>query len=111
MGAVCLYGYYGAAAAGGCHPSTPLGYFSAAAPPFFAAHGDHDSHTPVDQSRRFAQALREVLRQPVVYAELPRAQHAFDLFDSVRFEAVVKGFEAFATRLCSARTVPHALRR
>jgi hypothetical protein len=32
----------------------------------------------------------------VVYAELPGAQHAFDLFHSLRFEAVVDGIEAFA---------------
>jgi hypothetical protein len=32
----------------------------------------------------------------VVYAELPGAQHAFDLFHSLRFEAVVDAIEAFA---------------
>jgi hypothetical protein len=32
----------------------------------------------------------------VVYAELPGAQHAFDLFHSVRFDAVVNAVEAFA---------------
>jgi hypothetical protein len=33
---------------------------------------------------------------PVVYAELPGAQHTFDLFGSLRFETVVDGIEAFA---------------
>jgi hypothetical protein len=33
---------------------------------------------------------------PVVYAELPGAQHAFDPFHSIRFETVVEAIEAFA---------------
>ena len=31
----------------------------------------------------------------MVYAELPGAQHGFDLFGSIRFETVVDGIEAF----------------
>lgn len=34
---------------------------------------------------------------PVAYAELPGAQHSFDLLSSIRFEAVIDGIEAFAT--------------
>ncbi len=33
---------------------------------------------------------------PVVYAELPGAQHTFDLFHSLRFETVVDAIEGFA---------------
>ena len=32
---------------------------------------------------------------PVVYVELPGAQHSFDLLSSIRLEAVVDGIEAF----------------
>jgi hypothetical protein len=32
---------------------------------------------------------------PVVYAELPGAQHGFDLIHSIRFETVVDGIKAF----------------
>jgi acetyl esterase/lipase len=64
--------------------------------PFFIAHGDHDTVVPVDNARRFADTLRGVSTNPVVYAELPGAQHAFDLFHSLRFETVVDGVEAFA---------------
>ena len=39
---------------------------------------------PVEQARSFASMLRGASDHPVVYAELPRAQHAFDLFSSVR---------------------------
>jgi acetyl esterase/lipase len=39
---------------------------------------------PVEQARNFTARLREVSRNPVVYAELPFAQHAFDIFGSAR---------------------------
>jgi hypothetical protein len=35
--------------------------------------------------------------RPVAYAELPGGQHTFDLFHSIRFEAVVDAIDAFAT--------------
>ena len=54
------------------------------APPFFVLHGRNDSLIPVEQARAFSKRLRDVSRQPVAYAELPFAQHAFDIFGSVR---------------------------
>jgi acetyl esterase/lipase len=54
------------------------------APPFFVIHGTNDSLVPVEQARSFVAMLRAVSRQPVVYAELPGAQHAFEVFDSAR---------------------------
>ncbi len=50
------------------------------APPFFILHGQDDSMTPVREGRQFATALREVSTSPVVYAEIPHAQHAFDFY-------------------------------
>jgi acetyl esterase/lipase len=52
------------------------------APPFFVLHGEDDSIIPVREGRAFAEALEEVSEQPVVYAEIPHAQHAFDFFGS-----------------------------
>lgn len=72
------------------------------APPVLVVHGDHDSVVPVDDARRFAERLREVSEQPVVYVELPGGQHGFDLFYSPRFEAVIAGVEAFAVRAFAA---------
>jgi dipeptidyl aminopeptidase/acylaminoacyl peptidase len=60
------------------------------------AHGDKDTLVLVEDARRFVQRLRRTSSNPVVYAELPGGQHTFDLFDSLRFEAVVSGIEAFA---------------
>ncbi len=50
------------------------------APPFFILHGQDDSIIPVPEGREFAAALREVSTSPVVYAEIPHAQHAFDFY-------------------------------
>jgi len=47
-------------------------------------------------ARRFVDELRGVSANPVVYAELPGAQHSFDLFHSLRFDRVVDAAEAFA---------------
>ena len=40
---------------------------------------------------------------PVVYAELPGGHHTFDLFHSIRFEAVVDGVEAFSAWVRSGK--------
>lgn len=66
------------------------------APPFFVAHGDQDTYVPVTEARRFVERLRATSDSPVVYAELPGGQHSFDLWRSLRFEAVVDGVQAFA---------------
>ncbi|MFI6585205.1 alpha/beta hydrolase [Embleya sp. NPDC050493] len=96
--AVCLNGYYGNYYGQG-PDSSPLAYVGPDAPPFFIAHGDHDTVVPVATARRFAEALREASANPVVYAELPGAQHAFDLFHSFRFEHVVDAVESFAAHI------------
>ncbi|MDR3663226.1 MAG: alpha/beta hydrolase [Mycobacterium sp.] len=54
------------------------------APPFFVLHGTDDTLIPVQEGREFAAALREKSPAPVAYAEIPHAQHAFDIFGSAR---------------------------
>jgi acetyl esterase/lipase len=95
-GVVCLYGWYGNVGAGEGVASSPYDVLHADAPPFFVTHGDKDPLVHVDAARQFVRRLREASRRPVVYAELPGAHHSFDLFHSIRFEAVVDGVEAFA---------------
>jgi acetyl esterase/lipase len=95
-GAICLYGYYGPLDTNERPPSSPLEYVGPGAPPFFVAHGDQDMNVPVEDARLFVEKLRSTSSSPVVYAELPGAQHSFDLFHSLRFEAVVDAIEAFA---------------
>jgi acetyl esterase/lipase len=102
--AICLYGYYGGLDAGGRLASSPQAYVRPDAPPFFVAHGDQDTIVLVQDARRFVERLRSVSKNPVVYAELPGAQHGFGLFHSIRFETVIDAIEAFAAwvRSCDA---------
>jgi acetyl esterase/lipase len=65
------------------------------APPFFVLHGTNDSLVPVEQARTFVDELRKESNQPVVYAELPGAQHAFEIFPSVRAHASAYAVERF----------------
>ena len=64
--------------------ASPIARVHSHAPPTFVIHGTNDTLVPVDQARRFVDRLRSVSTQPVAYAELPRAQHAFEVFRSVR---------------------------
>lgn len=111
--AIVLYGYYGPIDRGRQPlPSSPLDYLRADAPPFLIAHGDQDTYVPVEQARALAGRLRDVSTRPVVYAELPGAQHSFDLFHSIRFEILIDGIGSFAAWVRSqapaSRTVPAA---
>jgi acetyl esterase/lipase len=75
--------------------ASPIRRVNADAPPTFLLHGTADSLVPVEQARAFAGALREASRAPVVYAELPFAQHAFDFFGSIRSAASAVAVERF----------------
>ena len=63
--------------------------------PFFVLHGTNDSLVPVEQARTFSDELRKSSNNPVVYAELPGAQHAFDCLPSVRAHHTVHAIERF----------------
>lgn len=75
--------------------ASPLARVHPDAPPFFVLHGALDSLVPVAQARHFAARLRAVSRQPVCYAELPHAQHAFEIFHSQRTAHVVRAVDRF----------------
>ncbi len=97
--AVCLYGYFGPRESDGPVASSPGAHAHAQAPPFFIIHGDGDSLVPAASARHFARELRARARNPIVYAELPGAEHGFDIFHSLRFEHVIEGIGAFLDRL------------
>ncbi len=69
----------------------------AGAPPFMIVQGTSDSLVPTPEARAFAERLRSVSRSPTVYLELPGAQHAFEVFNTVRADRVVQGVHAFLT--------------
>lgn len=79
--------------------ASPMSRVHPDAPPFFVIHGDQDTLVPVADARHFVTALRETLRAPVLYAEIPGAQHAFEIFPSLRTALVLQGVGRFAAWL------------
>ncbi len=75
--------------------ASPMSRIHPDAPPFLISHGVNDSMIPVEEGRAFATRLRAVSHAPVVYAELPGAQHAFDVFGSVRARAAARAVSSF----------------
>jgi acetyl esterase/lipase len=75
--------------------ASPMSRVGTHAPPFFVIHGDRDTMVPVEEARRFVALLREAIPGRVAYAEIPGAQHAFEIFPSLRTIFVVQGVERF----------------
>jgi acetyl esterase/lipase len=65
------------------------------APPFFVLHGHDDSLIPVHEARDFARELGDVAKRPVLYAEMPHAQHAFEMFGSPRAHQTAEAVAQF----------------
>jgi acetyl esterase/lipase len=83
--------------------ASPVSRVNPDAPPFFVIHGSHDTLVPVEEARRFCEALRRTARVPVVYAEIPGAQHAFEIFPSLRTTFVLYGVERFLAWVMTQR--------
>ncbi|HJQ85181.1 MAG TPA: alpha/beta hydrolase [Candidatus Binatia bacterium] len=90
--------------------ASPIARVRPGAPPFFVIHGTHDTMVPVGEARHFVDVLRRVGGAPVVYAEIPGAQHAFELFPSVRTTFVVHGVERFLAHVYSQWLARHGRR-
>ncbi|MCW2607536.1 MAG: esterase/lipase, partial [Frankiales bacterium] len=82
--------------------ASPLAQVQPGAPPFLVVHGSADTVIPVAQARAFVDALRAVSTSPVLYAELPGAQHAFDLVGSRRTAHTLAAVELFLRATHSA---------
>ncbi|MDQ2797325.1 MAG: alpha/beta hydrolase [Actinomycetota bacterium] len=75
--------------------ASPLHRITSDAPPFLVVHGTNDTLVPVIEARRFVERLRGTSKQPVAYAEINGAQHAFDVFPSFRSAGVARGVARF----------------
>ncbi|WP_110183331.1 alpha/beta hydrolase [Nocardioides solisilvae] len=75
--------------------ASPILRITPEAPDFLVVHGRDDSLVDVRQARAFVAALRRESRASVVYAELTGAQHAFDVFHSIRSAHVVRAVERY----------------
>lgn len=75
--------------------ASPLLRVTADAPDFFVVHGSRDTLVDPGQARAFVAALRSTSKRTVTYAELPGAQHAFDIFPSIRSQHLVRATDRF----------------
>lgn len=74
---------------------SPIDRITEDAPPMMVIHGDRDVLVPIDGARAFVAKLRETSKAPVVYTELAGAQHAFDIFPSIRTVNTIESVERF----------------
>lgn len=88
--------------------ASPMSRVGAHAPPFFVIHGTHDTLVPVEEARLFVDLLRAASREPVAYAEIPGAQHAFEVFLSPRTGHVVRGVARFLAYTHATHLAVHA---
>ncbi len=77
--------------------ASPILRITPDAPDFFVIHGDLDTLVDVEQARMFVAELRRTSTSSVVYAELPGAQHAFDVFHSIRSAHAVRAVDRYLT--------------
>ncbi|MEJ7633519.1 alpha/beta hydrolase [Aeromicrobium sp.] len=90
--------------------ASPLAQVGEHAPDFFVIHGRNDTLAPVHQARALVAALQERSDATVTYAELAGAQHAFDVFSSIRSQHTIAAVQRWlqwhrATSQRSARDV------
>jgi acetyl esterase/lipase len=79
--------------------ASPIARVGPHAPPFLVVHGAADSIVPVAEARTFVDALRRTTKTACAYIEVPGAQHAFEVFPSVRTQHLLHGVERFARHL------------
>lgn len=75
--------------------ASPLDQVHAEAPPFFVIHGDRDTLAPIEDARIFVDQLRAISKEPVYFLELHGAQHAFEIFPSIRANQVTEAAAHF----------------
>ncbi len=75
--------------------ASPILRITEDAPDFFVLHGDKDSLVDVNQGRLFVERLREISKNSVSYAEFPGAQHAYEIFNSIRSGYVTRGVSRY----------------
>jgi len=73
---------------------SPISHIHADAPPFLVVHGDKDSLTSFAEAEHFTQVLNEVSHRDAKFVAIKGAQHAFEMFPSLRAEIVISGVAA-----------------
>jgi acetyl esterase/lipase len=75
--------------------ASPISHLRADAPPMLLLHGKHDALADFESAKMFADKLARASANPVLFAELPAAQHAYDLTYSPPTNEHVRAIERF----------------
>jgi acetyl esterase/lipase len=75
--------------------ASPLSWTRPDVPPFFVVEGALDTLVWREEAQRFVGELRDVSESAVGYAEVPDAQHAFDVLMNRRSIHTVRAVTAF----------------
>jgi acetyl esterase/lipase len=86
--------------------ASPMDWVHSDAPPFFILHGDIDTLSSVAEAREFVTRLCAASSHEVIYAELPGAQHNFDLFPSHRCARAIESAERFLSAIHGEYLLP-----
>jgi acetyl esterase/lipase len=89
--------------------ASPLSHVGPHAPPFFVIHGTHDNMASVEDARELVEQLRAVSPGPVLFAEIPGAHHAFEIFHSTRTAYVVHAIARFLQALHARHLREHGV--
>ncbi len=79
--------------------ASPVTHVRAGLPPMLIIQGTDDNLVPAGIAHTFIDAVRAAGNQNVIHLEVPGGAHAFDLFHSIRSEAVVSGIHCYLQRL------------
>lgn len=79
----------------GWRAASPLWRVDAGAPAMFVIQGELDELVWREEAREFVEALRPCTRAPLALAVVPGAQHAFEVFNSVRSRETVDAIARF----------------
>jgi acetyl esterase/lipase len=82
--------------------ASPLEQIGPGAPPFLVVHGERDSLTSPQEAGAFTANVKEATSSPVGFVGLPGAQHAFDVFPSIRTAYTIRGVARFLATLHAA---------
>ncbi len=89
----------------GWRAASPLWRVNSNAPPMFVIQAQIDVLVWREESRAFVAALRDHSTAPVAFVEVPGAQHAFEVFNSVRCRELVDAIARFlAVAVAASRT-------
>ncbi|MCA9523051.1 MAG: alpha/beta hydrolase [Myxococcales bacterium] len=84
---------------GSWRSASPIDRLHPGAPPMLLVHGEYDTLAPAADARLFVEEARRIGVSRAILLELPRAQHAFEIFPSTRSRAVVDGVAQFVSGL------------